>query len=428
MKNKVLRFTTGCVICMMVLAGMPSDVKALPISGVSSAIADTSGVSKNHSQLKTDINEAEQKSSKAATPGAGVSLAMADFISTQSPNAATKVADETVTVEGEVADTGEAAEGSADETATSEYANIGIAQVESYVNVRSEASEDSESLGKLYNGCAATILGTSEDGGWYQINSGSLTGYVKAEYVVVGDEELIKANTRRVATVTTETLFVRALPSQDTDVIGMVPIEEDLTVTDESYVDNWGWVGVSIAEGDGYVSMEFVTLSTEYTLAESNEEEAARLAKEEAERKQAEEAAKQKSSSSSKSSSSGSSSSYSAASGSSGSAVVSFASQFVGNPYVYGGTSLTNGTDCSGFVMSVYANFGVSLPHSSSAMRSCGYAVDVSSMQPGDIVCYSGHVGIYAGNGMLLHASTPSSGIKYSPVGYRPILAVRRIY
>ena len=109
--------------------------------------------------------------------------------------------------------------------------------------------------------------------------------------------------------------------------------------------------------------------------------------------------------------------------------IVDFALQFEGNPYVYGGTSLTNGADCSGFVMSVYAQFGVSLPHSSGAMRGCGYEVGTDQMQPGDIVCYSGHVAIYVGNNTIVHASTPSSGIKFtSPIDYKPVLSVRRIF
>lgn len=112
----------------------------------------------------------------------------------------------------------------------------------------------------------------------------------------------------------------------------------------------------------------------------------------------------------------------------SGNAVVDFAVQFVGNPYVYGGTSLTNGADCSGFVMSVYENFGVSLPHSSTADRNVG--VDVGGLenaQPGDLVCYSGHVGIYIGDGQIVHASTASTGIKISDADYRTPVAVRRV-
>ena len=132
---------------------------------------------------------------------------------------------------------------------------------------------------------------------------------------------------------------------------------------------------------------------------------------------------------SSVSSSSGSSESVGSASGQ---AVANYACQFIGNPYKWGGTSLTSGADCSGFVMSVYAHFGVSLPHSSSAMRSVGYGVSVSDMQPGDIVCYSGHVGIYVGNNTIVNASNskpyPAGGIKYTSATYKSILAVRRIF
>lgn len=345
----------------------------------------------------------------------GVSLTLANILSDASAaadNTSDVASNNTTTVEQQAPE--------------SEYANVAIAQVDNYVNIRSTPSEDGDVVGKLYNKSAATVLAT--EGDWYQITSGNCTGYVKCEFVVVGDEELAKSVSTRLATVTTQTLYVREQPTTESSVEGMVPEGDDLVVTDESMADT-GWVKVSLLEYEGYVSLEFVTLSTEYVTAESKEEEAARLAKEEAERKAAAAAA----AASQRKASSGSyytggSSSYAAPSGAGGSAVVSYASQFVGNPYVYGGSSLTNGTDCSGFVMGVYSAFGVGLPHSSSAMRSVGYGVDVNSMQAGDIVCYSGHVGIYTGNGTIVNALNTSSGITYTNVNYSPILAVRRIY
>ena len=130
------------------------------------------------------------------------------------------------------------------------------------------------------------------------------------------------------------------------------------------------------------------------------------------------------SSSSGSSGSSGSSVSYNPT----GQSVVNYACQFVGNPYVWGGTSLTNGADCSGFIMSVYAKFGVSLPHSSGAMAGCGRAVSYSEVMPGDIICYAGHVAIYMGGGQIVHASNAKDGIKISGnAAYRPIVAVRRV-
>lgn len=312
------------------------------------------------------------------------------------------------------------------------FKSLVIAQVNDYVNVRSIPSEDGEILGKLYDKSVGEFI--EEDNGWYKITSGSVTGYVKAEYCVTGDDAvaLAKEVGNRIATVTTTTLKVREEPSLDATVLGLVPIQDQLLVTEE--LDNW--VKVNIEEGDGYVSLDYVTLSTEFVKAESREEEEARLAREEAERKAALEAARKAEEKNRKTTQSESSSTtseapvvYTTGGSELGQSVASYACQFVGNPYVYGGTSLTNGADCSGFVMSVYANFGVSLPHSSSGDRSVGTAVDgLANAQPGDIICYSGHVAIYIGNGQIVHASTAKTGIKISDVNYRTPLGVRRIF
>lgn len=304
------------------------------------------------------------------------------------------------------------------------FKSLVIAQVNDYVNVRDIASEDGKIVGKLYDESVGHFI--EEENGWYKITSGNCTGYVKAEYCVTGENavELAKEVGVRIATVTTTTLKVRQEPGMEASVLGLVPIEDELVVTEE--LD--GWVKVDIEEGFGYVSTDYVSLSTEFVEAESKEEEEARLEKERKEREAAREAAAK--AQSGRNSNSSSSAPVQTVSGSgTGTDVANYALQFVGNPYVYGGTSLTNGADCSGFVMGVYANYGVSLPHSSAADRNVGY--DVGGLEnaiPGDIVCYSGHVAIYIGNGQIVHASTSKTGIIVSNATYRQPLCVRRIF
>ncbi len=305
------------------------------------------------------------------------------------------------------------------------FRNLVIADVNNYVNVRSGPSEDYEVLGKLYDDSVGTYL--SEENGWYKISSGTVTGYVKGEYCVTGDAavDLAKQVGKRIATVNTTTLKVRNAAGMDAEVLGLVPDGDQLLVEEE--LD--GWVKVNIEEGDGFVSRDYVTLSTEFVTAESKAEEEARLAREAEEVRRAREAAEKKSSNSKKNGKNSGNAVYKVSGSGTGTSVANYALQFVGNPYVYGGTSLTNGADCSGFVMSVYSHFGVGLPHSSSADRRVGATVSsINEALPGDIICYSGHVGIYIGGGQIVHASTARTGIKVSGVGYRRILSIRRIF
>ncbi len=310
-----------------------------------------------------------------------------------------------------------------------EFANVVIAQVNDYVNVRNMPSEEGEIVGKLYNNSVGDLL--SETDGWYEISSGNVVGYVKAEYCVTGKEaiELAKSLDTRIATVKMVTVYVRTQMNQESEVMAYLAMGDQVIVLEETEQ----WCKVSVEEGDGYILKELVTLHSEYVTAESKEEEAARLAEEEREREAAREAARlaalEKAEAEKTANEEEVTTDVTVEASEIGIEVANYACQFVGNPYKWGGTSLTEGADCSGFVMSVYANFGVELPHSSAADREVGYGVDgLENAIPGDIICYSGHVAIYIGDGQIVHASTKKTGIIISDASYRKILCIRRIF
>ena len=440
MRRESVRIAACTMAAVITFSGMKLSVHAagdlnsvLPSAGIDYSLSSESTTSL--SDMKEEVERENSSGLTASTAEISVKgtgeIPIGGMLesNTQSTISDKKIERTIVVSEGYTRDLREASNAAKLSEEEEGFKSLVIARVNNYVNVRDIPSEDGEIVGKLYDKSVGTFI--EESDGWYKISSGSVEGYVKAEFCVTGDDAVSYAREvgTRIATVTTTTLYVREEPGTDAVILGMVPIEDELIVTEE--LD--GWVKVNIEEGDGYVSTDFVNMSTEFVKAESIEEERARLAKEEAARAEAKAAAARKAAenkASSGSSSSGQTTTYAPPSGSaSGQAVVDFAMQFVGNPYVYGGTSLTNGADCSGFVMSVYGNFGVSLPHSSAADRNVGAAVNgIENAQPGDIICYSGHVGIYAGNGQIVHASTSKTGIIVSNATYRSILSIRRIF
>ena len=290
--------------------------------------------------------------------------------------------------------------------------NLVVSTAADYVNIRKDPSEDAEVVGKLYANSVGTVAAAADANGWVKITSGSVTGYVKSDYVATGSaaQQMADAVGTQKAIVTTETLRVRAAASEDSDVISLIGQGQSYEILGEEN----GWYKVNTDDGEGYISADFTDVEVQYPEAVSVAEEKAEEAAKKAEAAQKEREERQKAE---------------AQAASKGQAVVDYAMQFLGNPYVWGGSSLTNGTDCSGFTMAVYAHYGVSLPHYDASQRSCGTAVSsLSAARPGDLICYYGHVGIYIGNGQIISASNPRSGIKISSATYRQIAAIRRIF
>ncbi len=291
----------------------------------------------------------------------------------------------------------EGAEGQSDEEALPEelcgYSNIGVAVLsDGKLNVRANPSTDSEIVGKMADGDVCEILST--DGEWSSISSGNVEGYVKNEYLMSGKEALerAKGELRTVAEVQTDSLRVRAAASTESEILSVVQTGQDLAFV----ADHGDWIEVEADGGSGYVSAEYVSVSDKLPTAKTISE--LRFGDGVSDVR---------------------------------SSLVSYACQFIGNRYVWGGTSLTNGVDCSGFTMQIYARYGVYLPHSSRAQPGYGTKISASEAQPGDLFFYGSgryisHVAIYIGNGQIVHASDERGGIKISNAYYsRPICVVR---
>lgn len=273
------------------------------------------------------------------------------------------------------------------------YTNLGMSVISSgNLNIRQEASTDSEVVGILTNHNACELL--EDAGDWYKVTSGKVTGYVNKQYLVTGDEaeSIAEQEIKTVATVNTETLNVRAEKSTEAAVLSQVGNSEAFTVN--SVAD--GWVEISVDDSVGYISQDYVTLAQALPTAKTIEQVK-----------------------------------YGDGVSDVRASVVSYALQFVGNRYVWGGTSLENGIDCSGFTMRILGKYGISLPHSSRAQPSYGTKISASEAKPGDLFFYGSgrsisHVAIYIGNGQIVHASNKRDGIKVSNAYYRNPICVAR--
>ncbi len=293
--------------------------------------------------------------------------------------------------------------------AINQYNNILISKVQSYLNIRSSPKDEGNSnvIGKLPGKAAGEILETED--GWYKIRSGSITGYVTADpqYTATGQEavDLAMESASLMAIVNTERLNVRMEPNTDSKIWTQISKEERYSVVQQ--MD--GWVQIELDTGDeeedggdgAYISTSDNLVEVRYALAEAIKFSPM------------EELANQQASQRSK--------------------IVNYALQFVGNRYVWGGTSLTNGTDCSGFTQSVLRHFGISIPRVSRDQAKTGKSINSNQMRPGDLIFYTNssgtvnHVAMYIGNGQVVHAASRKSGIKISSWNYRTPAKIRNV-
>lgn len=273
------------------------------------------------------------------------------------------------------------------------YTNLGISNVEDNLNIRKTPEEDGKMIGKLPKNAACELV--LEEGEWTYIKSGKVEGYVKTEFLLKGWEAKKRAMNEMstVAVVNTEQLKVREQPNTESEVVTMVPGGEELEVV--SVEDEW--VKILIDDEENYVSAEYVKIEEKLGTAINMTELL-----------------------------------YGQGVSDIRVDLCQYAKQFVGNPYVWGGTSLTKGADCSGYVQSVFKNFGISLPRTSGTQAGAGTKITMEEAQPGDLIFYAkggriNHVAIYVGGGQVVHASSPKTGIKISKYNYRTPHKVVRV-
>lgn len=275
------------------------------------------------------------------------------------------------------------------------YTNLGICNVEeNNLNVRKEPGEDGKLVGKLPKNAACEVI--DSDGEWAHITSGKVEGYVKEEYLLTGfgAEQKAKELAKTVAVSSADALNVREEPGTESEVVTQVAQGEELEVAE--VLEN-GWIGVYLDDEEVYVSADYIDVKSDLPTAITMTELL-----------------------------------YGQGVSDVRVDLCQYAKQFLGNPYVWGGTSLTNGADCSGFVLSVFKKYGVTLPHSSRAQANSGTSISTSELQPGDLIFYAkggtiNHVAIYIGSGQVIHASSPKTGIKISNYNYRTPAKMVRI-
>ena len=280
-----------------------------------------------------------------------------------------------------------------------QFQKLAISIAKDFVYVRKSASTGCKAIGKLHRGSAGTILG--KKGAWVKISSGSLKGYVKKEYIAIGAdaEKLAEKYGTKYAVLKkgTSVLNVREEKNTSSDIVTQLPEGKRYTVKSE----NADWCKVKVKGKSGYIAKEYVHTKYSFKEAKSLKKKTKETVRSYASENKAE-------------------------------SLISYAKQFIGNKYVWGGTSLTNGTDCSGFTLRVFQKFGYSLPRTSAEQAGCGSSVKLSELKPGDLVFYKRggrvhHVAIYIGGGQIVHAAGAKWGIITSNMNYSRVSHARRI-